>query len=137
MSILSAFFQESTILISCISLSTSSDTNSTATESAVSETAQATETATATDSAAEVTGTGVLAADPCVVCELTNIRKTRLTNIWDSLWLQLQSPAALQLQPLTLLQFPSALPQQQQQHPHRVLLSATLAPAQSPRLNSV
>ncbi|KAK0480026.1 hypothetical protein IW261DRAFT_106754 [Armillaria novae-zelandiae] len=46
--------------------STSSDTNTTATESTASETALATESATATDSATEVTGTGVLAADPCV-----------------------------------------------------------------------
>ncbi|KAK0204895.1 hypothetical protein DFS33DRAFT_1382785 [Desarmillaria ectypa] len=45
---------------------TSSDTNGTSTESAASETAQATETATATDSAAEITGTGILVADPCV-----------------------------------------------------------------------
>lgn len=45
---------------------TSSSTNNTSTVSAASETAQATGITTATKSATEITGTGVLAVDPCV-----------------------------------------------------------------------
>lgn len=64
--------------------STSSDTNSTATDGTASETAQATESATATDSAAEVAGTGVLVADPCVSVVTVTVTGTATAAATDA-----------------------------------------------------
>ncbi|KAK0223337.1 hypothetical protein IW262DRAFT_1269388 [Armillaria fumosa] len=61
-----------------------SDTNSTVIESTASETAQATEIATTTDSAVQVTGTGVLAADPCVSVVTVTVTGTATAAATDA-----------------------------------------------------